>query len=78
MGLDRPAPQRYLAWLGGILTGDLGNSAAGYAQGAEISIWHDISGNLGNTLTLAVIVIALMIPLGLLLKSWWLKIHLRR
>jgi peptide/nickel transport system permease protein len=67
MGLDRPAPQRYLSWLGGILTGDLGNSAAGYAQGAEIAIWDDISGNLGNTLTLAVIVIALMIPLGLLL-----------
>lgn len=67
MGLDRPAPQRYLSWLGGILTGDLGNSAAGYAQGAEIPIWDDIAGNLANTLTLALIVIALMIPLGLLL-----------
>lgn len=67
MGLDRPAAQRYLSWLGGILTGDLGNSAAGYAQGAEIAIWDDIAGNLGNTLTLAAIVIALMIPLGLLL-----------
>jgi peptide/nickel transport system permease protein len=67
MGLDRPAPQRYVSWLGGILTGDLGYSAAGYAQGAEIPIWDDITRNLGNTLTLAVIVIALMIPLGLLL-----------
>src|SRR6185436_11664734 len=33
MGLDRPAPERYLDWLGGLLTGDLGNSSAGYAQG---------------------------------------------
>ena len=36
MGLDRPAPERYLDWLGGLLTGDLGNSSAGYAQGGEL------------------------------------------
>ncbi|ALE83410.1 ABC transporter permease [Pseudonocardia sp. HH130629-09] len=28
LGLDRPAPERYLTWLGGVLTGDLGVSAA--------------------------------------------------
>lgn len=28
LGLDRPAPERYLTWLGGVLTGDLGFSAA--------------------------------------------------
>ena len=48
MGLDRPAPERYLDWLGGLLTGDLGNSSAGYAQGGEISIWDDIKGPLGT------------------------------
>src|SRR4051795_2532782 len=26
LGLDRPAPQRYLAWVAGLLTGDLGQS----------------------------------------------------
>jgi peptide/nickel transport system permease protein len=26
MGLDRPLPERYLAWIGGLLTGDLGTS----------------------------------------------------
>ncbi|HYD70076.1 ABC transporter permease, partial [Azospirillum sp.] len=26
MGLDRPAPERYLRWLGGMLTGDFGRS----------------------------------------------------
>jgi len=67
MGLDRSVPERYLDWLGGVLTGDLGNSAAGYAQGTEISIWDDIRGNVANTLTLAVLVVVLMIPLALLL-----------
>lgn len=28
LGLDQPAPVRYLGWLGGALTGDLGNSLA--------------------------------------------------
>src|SRR5437763_12204555 len=26
LGLDRPAPVRYLSWLGGLLSGDLGHS----------------------------------------------------
>src|SRR5262245_44727091 len=67
MGLDRPAAERYLDWLGGVLTGDLGNSAAGYAAGAEEAIWDDIREPLWNTVILAAIVIALMIPLSLLL-----------
>ena len=28
LGLDRPAPVRYVEWLGGLLTGDLGISLA--------------------------------------------------
>jgi peptide/nickel transport system permease protein len=67
MGLDRPAVERYLGWLGGIVTGDLGNSAAGYAAGAEEAIWDDISGPLWNSVVLATIVIAMMIPLALVL-----------
>jgi peptide/nickel transport system permease protein len=82
MGLDRSAVERYFDWLGdavtgdfgrsllqlgGVLTGDLGNSAAGYAAGAEEAIWDDIRGPLWNTVILAAIVVALMIPLSLLL-----------
>ena len=67
MGLDRPALERYFDWLGGVLTGDLGNSAAGYAAGAEVAIWDDIREPLRNTAFLAVIVVALMIPLALVL-----------
>ena len=69
MGLDRPPVERYFDWLGGLVTGDLGNSAAGYVQGAEISIWSQISGKLTNSLILAAIVIALMVPLSLLLGA---------
>ncbi len=46
MGLDQPAVERYLDWLGGLLHGDLGNSAAGYAQGAEVPIWSQIDAKL--------------------------------
>jgi peptide/nickel transport system permease protein len=67
MGLDRPAHERYLDWLGGVLTGDLGNSAAGYAAGGESPIWDDITPKVGNSFTLAAITALLMIPLALVL-----------
>lgn len=67
MGLDRPAVERYFDWLGGLLTGDLGNSAAGYAQGGELPIWDDVKGKLANSFVLAAITSALMVPLALLL-----------
>jgi peptide/nickel transport system permease protein len=67
MGLDQPAPERYLEWLGGLLQGDLGNSAAGYAQGGERPIWDDVKGKIGNTFVLAAITALVMIPLALVL-----------
>jgi peptide/nickel transport system permease protein len=70
MGLDRPAVERYFDWLGGLLTGDLGNTAAGYAQGAEIPVWESIEGKLGNSFALAALTTVLMVPLSLLLGVW--------
>lgn len=67
MGLDRPAAERYLDWLGGLVTGDLGNSAAGYAEGSVRPIWAEIEGPLVNSLTLAGVTALLLIPLALLL-----------
>ena len=67
MGLDRSPVTRYFGWLGGLLTGDLGNSAAGYAQGTSITIWSQIRDKIGNSLILAAIVTAIMIPLSMLL-----------
>jgi peptide/nickel transport system permease protein len=66
MQLDRPAPVRYFAWLGGFVHGDLGNSAVGLAQGAKTApIWPLISGPLKNSAILAAIAALLMIPLSL-------------
>jgi peptide/nickel transport system permease protein len=67
MGLDRPAVERYFDWLGGLLTGDLGNSAAGYARGGEFPIWDDIEGKLANSFILAAITTLVMVPLALVL-----------
>src|SRR6476469_6784807 len=67
MGLDRPAVQRYGEWLSGILTGDLGDSAAGFASGGEVPIWGLIKDKLVNSFILATIVTLFMIPLSLAL-----------
>ena len=70
MGLDEPAIERYFDWLGGLLTGDLGNSASGYAQGGEIPIWDKVEGKLANSFTLAAITTIVMVPLSLLFGVW--------
>jgi len=67
MGLDRPPHERYLDWLGGVLTGDLGNSAAGYAAGGETPIWDEISPKITNSFVLAALTALLMVPVALVL-----------
>lgn len=63
MGLDQPATLRYLAWLGGLATGDLGTS---YTYG--VPVWELVRERLSLSLPLALIAIclstALAIPLG--------------
>ena len=53
MGLDRPLIAQYGHWLWGLLHGNLGYTASGYASGGKISVWSQISGKLGNSLILA-------------------------
>ena len=67
MGLDRPAAERYLDWLGGLVTGDLGNSAAGFAEGSTRPIWGEISGEVANSLVLALVTALIMVPLAIVL-----------
>lgn len=68
LGLDQSAVQRYVDWLGGFVTGDLGDSAAGLAAGAEHApIADQIGEPIRNTLILAGITIALLVPLSLVL-----------
>jgi peptide/nickel transport system permease protein len=60
LGLDRPLPLRYLAWLGGVLRGDLGQS---YTYGVPVA--GLIVERLTVTLPLAVIAIILSLLIAL-------------
>jgi len=69
MGLDQPAIWRFLSWLGGLTTGDLGMS---YVN--KVSIADMLSGRLANSLRLAGIVTVICVPvaltLGILAAMW--------
>ncbi|MFI5013410.1 MAG: ABC transporter permease [Hyphomicrobiales bacterium] len=60
LGLDQPAPQRYLQWILGLLSGDLGVS---YAYSTPVS--ELISGGLAISLPLAVMAMALTVVIAL-------------
>ena len=59
LGLDQSPPIRYLNWLGGVMTGDLGNSLA---TGRDISLM--IFDRFGKTLFLAGYAAAISVPLA--------------
>lgn len=61
LGLDRPAPVRYLDWLQGAVQGDLGRSAV-----SDREVTAMIGDFLGNTLILGVLTLCVAIPLALL------------
>ena len=58
LGLDRPAAVRYLDWLGGLATGDLGNSLVSSRPISEI-----LAPRIFNTLLLSLYAFALYLPL---------------
>lgn len=62
MQLDRPAPVRYLSWLSGFVTGDLGSSLATGRAVSEL-----MGGRLVNTMLLAGATALVAVPLALLL-----------
>ncbi len=62
LGLDQPAPTRYVQWLGKFMRGDLGTSLANQRDIAEL-----IGGRLGNTLFLATVAAVISVPLAVLL-----------
>jgi peptide/nickel transport system permease protein len=70
LGLDQSLVSRYGDWLGGLVAGDLGESAVQLAQGApEASIGESISSPLTDSLILAAITTILLVPLTLLLGA---------
>lgn len=62
LGLDRPATQRYWTWLSGVVQGNLGRSLT-----ADESVSAFMSARLGNSLILAAVAMAVMLPLSLVL-----------
>jgi len=65
LNLDEPVVTQYLKWLGGILTGDLGTSAATQEPVSEL-----LSDRVGNSLFLVVISAAVAIPLSIVIGVW--------
>lgn len=59
LGLDQPPVQRYLNWLGNMVTGDFGKSLANQREINEL-----IAGRLANTLLLAAYAAAIAVPLA--------------
>ena len=72
LGLDRPAPHRYFAWLAGLLTGDLGVSYTYSTPVAEL-----IADRLALTVPLAVLAMALATVLALALGLYAAARHNR-
>jgi len=65
LGLDRPAPVRYISWIGGVVQGDLGDS---YFQKRPIV---DIArSRLGNSLILAVFAFLVAVPTAVGAGIW--------
>jgi peptide/nickel transport system permease protein len=62
LGLDEPAPLRYLGWLAGILQGDLGVSLANRTPVADL-LWP----RFGNTMALAAYAAVVAVPLAVTL-----------
>jgi peptide/nickel transport system permease protein len=61
LGLNRPVYERYVEWIGNVLSGDLGYSTL-YKLPVNDIIWN----RLGNTLILAALAFAIMVPLSIL------------
>ena len=70
LGLNKPPIERYLIWVGNVLSGDLGNSFSGRnASGVDRSrdVWTLIQPRLSNTLFLASMAALVAVPLSLVL-----------
>ena len=67
LGLDRPAPVRYIEWIGNAVRGDFGNSYSGTTGNIKRSVSGVIGPRLYNTFFLASMAAIIAVPLALLL-----------
>lgn len=64
LGLDRPAPERYLEWVGGALRADLGQAFIGGRPVTDV-----VARRLPNSLILGGLALSLAIPVGTLIGA---------
>lgn len=69
LGLDQPLLQRYFTWLGGFVTGDLGNSLANRQPVADL-LWPRFWNTMALALYAALVSVPVAILLGLLSAVW--------
>ena len=65
LGLDRPAPVRYLSWIGGVVRGDFGDSLVQRRPISDI-----VRHRLGPSLYLAVFAFLIAVPAAVLIGIW--------
>ena len=65
LGLNRPAPVRYLSWVGGVVRGDLGDS---YVQKRPVT--EMVGHRLGRSLILAVFAFLVAVPSAIAVGVW--------
>jgi peptide/nickel transport system permease protein len=65
LGLDRPLWEQYRSWAGGLLRGDFGRSLS-----SQQPVTGFIADRIWNTLALAGVAVAFMIPLSFVLGIW--------
>ena len=69
IGLDRPAPIRYIEWISNAVQGDFGYSYSGLSGTIKRSVSEVIAPRLYNTFFLAVMAAAVAVPLSLFLGA---------
>jgi peptide/nickel transport system permease protein len=67
LGLDRPAPVRYLEWIGNAVQGDFGYSYSGKTGQIKRSVTEVIAPRLYNTFFLAAFAAIIAVPIALIL-----------
>ncbi|MCI6421522.1 MAG: ABC transporter permease [Blautia sp.] len=65
LGLDKPLPEQYIRWLGGVLTGDMGVS---YISGQPVfrTFLSKLPATIALTMTSVLLTVLISIPLGIL------------
>lgn len=65
LGLDRPLPEQFVSWLGGVLHGDLGDSLI-HGKPVATAVWEALGPSVELVLYATLLAIVLGIPIGVI------------